>query len=68
MNCDAAFDDADADFQRWYFGGSPPESDGWDRHAFQNALHAPCGVREHREADLRESVPRHTDVDERLAA
>ena len=40
MICDdAAFDhDSDADFQRWYFGGSPPESECWPRHAFQDAL------------------------------
>lgn len=26
------------DFERWYFGGSPPESDNWERHAFEEAL------------------------------
>ena len=31
-------DSASDDFQRWFFGGAPPECDGWDRHAFEDAL------------------------------
>jgi hypothetical protein len=30
----------DDDFERWYFGGSPPTTaDAWPRHAFEEALH-----------------------------
>ncbi len=53
---DSFVDHDEADFQRWYVGGSAPQLDGWSNRSFEEAMAGSSPPQEFPRADRLASV------------